>query len=291
MRAGPHPALGDDFMKQPNFIWVITFWMIMSVIFRPGWLIFSSGFIVCIGLMFLKTPGVFWHCIGIIPLDRTTLERCLEKSVSFEPAIPQPYLKLGIIRYQQKEWSRAIPLLERAIALIGEKCPLNLKIILATAYRENGQEQIAVLLLQKMIDQGFKTAEIYYNLAVCLFRLDDQAALGAAEEAHALNPTAVRPGMILGMVHFKMKNFMAAKHDYQWLVRALPKPAESLYWLGRAEFELGEIQPAAAHLQLAADRMSEHRDISDIPLEEVQHWLKAATDSLPGSPASPTRAG
>lgn len=225
-------------------------------------------------------------------LDRTKLERYLEKSVSFKPAIPQPYLKLGIIHYQQKEWSRAIPLLEQAVTLIGQKCPLNLKIILATAYRENGQEHIAAPLLRKMIDQGFKTAEVYYNLAVCLFRLhDDQAALGAAEEAHALDPTAVRPRMILGIVHFRMKDFVAAKHDYQWLVDVLPKPVESLYWLGRAESELGQIQPAAKHLQLAFDRMSEHRNISDIPLEEVKHWLKAANDSLPDSPVSPKLVG
>jgi tetratricopeptide (TPR) repeat protein len=279
-----------DFMTQPNFIWVTTFWIIMSLILRPGWLIFSFGFILCIVLMFLKTPGVFWHFIGVIMPDRTKVERYLEKSVSLKPAIPQPYLKLGLMRYQQKEWPSAIPLLERGITLMRKKCPLNLKIILATAYRDNGQEHMAVSLLQTMIDQGSKTAEVYYNLAVCLFRLhEDQAALEAAEEAHVLDPTAVRPRMILGMVHFRMKNFVAAKHDYQWLVSALPKPAESLYWLGRAEFELGENQSAAAQFQLAVDRMSEHRGISDIPLEEVRHWLKTATDSLPGRPVSPTR--
>jgi tetratricopeptide (TPR) repeat protein len=88
-----------------------------------------------------------------------------------------------------------------------------------------------------------------------------------------------------------MRDFAAAKHDYQWLVSVLPKPAESLYWLGRAEFELGEIQPATEHLQLAVDRMSEHRSISEIPLEEVEHWFKSANDSLPGSPASPKFVG
>jgi tetratricopeptide (TPR) repeat protein len=279
-------------MKQPNFIWVLAFWMIMSVIVRPGWLVFSSGFILCMVLMYLRTPGVFWHFIGIVTLDRTKLERYLERSVSFEPAIPQPYVKLGIIHYRQREWSKAIPLLTQAITLMGQRCPPNLKIILATAYRENGQEHMAVPLLREMADQGFRTAEVYYNLAVCLFRLhDDQAALGAAEEAHATDPTAVRPRMILGLVHFRMKDFAAARHDYQWLVGVLPKPAESLYWLGRAEFELGDIQLAAEHLQLAFDRIRGHRSISDIPLEEVEQWLKAANDSLPGSPACPKPVG
>jgi tetratricopeptide (TPR) repeat protein len=275
------------FMKQTSFIWVMTFWMVMSAILRPGWLIFSSGFIFCIALMYLKTPGVFWHFIGIMTLDRTKLERYLEKSVSYKPVIPQPYLRLGMIHYQRREWPRAIPLLRQAITLMGGKCPPQLKIILATAYREDGQEHIAVPLLQEMIDQGFKTAEAYYNLAVCLFRVrDDQVALGAAEAAHALDPTAVRPRMILGLIHFRMRDFVAAKHDYQWLVGALPKPAESLYWLGRTEFELGEVQPAAEHLRLAADRIGEHRGASDIPIEEVRHWLKAASDAPPDSPAS-----
>ena len=276
-------------MKRVNFIWVITFWAVMSLILRPGWLVFSSGFILCLVLMYLKTPGEFWHFVGMLTFSQPKLDRYLARSVACKPAIPQPYLKLGLLHYQRQEWSRAIPLLAEAITLRGRRCPPTLRILLATAYRENRQECLAIPLLQGMIDQGARTAEVYYNLALCFLRIHDtQAALDAATRAHALDAQAVRPVMIMGTIHFAMKDFATAKHDYQWLISVLPKPAESLYWLGRVELELGEIQPAAEHLQLAVDRISAHQDISNIALEDARHWLKTANDRRHGTPVSPT---
>jgi tetratricopeptide (TPR) repeat protein len=275
-------------VKRPSFIWVITFWLVMSLLFRPGWLVFSVGCLLCVVLMYLKAPGEFWHCIGMLTFSTPKLERYLARSVAYRPLIPQPYLKLGLLYFQRQEWSKAIPLLQDAITLRGDRCPASPRIILATAYREDGQPGLAIPVLQGVIDRGTRTAEVYYNLALCLLRLPDpRAALDAATAAHTLDPTAVRPVMIMGSIHFGLKDFATAKQDYQWLITVLPKPVESLYWLGRAELELGEIQPATAHLRLALDRIGERQDLSNIPLEEVRHWLHTANGLRHDTPASP----
>jgi len=298
---------------QPNYIWVTTFWAFLSLIVRPGWLVFSSGFILCLVLMYLRTPGEFWHLVGMLTFSQPRMEHYLERSVACKPAAAQPYLKLGLLQYQRREWSKAIPLLEeaatrrrgkcppkrrewsKAIPLLEEaatrrrgKCPPSLQIMLATAYRENHQDRLAIPLLQGMIDQGARPAEVYYNLALCFLRIQDtRSALDAAKEAHALDPNAVRPVMIMGSMYFALKDFAMAQKNYQWLISVLPKPAESLYWLGRIELELGEIQAAAAHLQLAVDRIGQHRDLSSVPLEDVRHWLARANGLRPDTPASP----
>lgn len=275
-------------MIQPNYIWVTTFWAFLSLIVRPGWLVFSSGFILCLVLMYLRTPGEFWHLVGMLTFSQPRMEHYLERSVACKPAAAQPYLKLGLLQYQRREWSKAIPLLEEAATRRRGKCPPNLQIMLATAYRENHQDRLAIPLLQGMIDQGARPAEVYYNLALCFLRIQDtRSALDAAKEAHALDPNAVRPVMIMGSMYFALKDFAMAQKNYQWLISVLPKPAESLYWLGRIELELGEIQAAAAHLQLAVDRIGQHRDLSSVPLEDVRHWLARANGLRPDTPASP----
>lgn len=275
-------------MIQPNYIWVTTFWAFLSLIVRPGWLVFSSGFILCLVLMYLRTPGEFWHLVGMLTFSQPRMEHYLERSVACKPAAAQPYLKLGLLQYQRREWSKAIPLLEEAATRRRGKCPPSLQIMLATAYRENHQDRLAIPLLQGMIDQGARPAEVYYNLALCFLRIQDtRSALDAAKEAHALDPNAVRPVMIMGSMYFALKDFAMAQKNYQWLISVLPKPAESLYWLGRIELELGEIQAAAAHLQLAVDRIGQHRDLSSVPLEDVRHWLARANGLRPDTPASP----
>lgn len=82
--------------------------------------------------------------------------------------------------------------------------------------------------------------------------------------------------MIMANLYFRMGEFVNAKKEYEWLVGTLPKPAESLYWLGRSELELGDTQAAAQHLQLALERLIEHAEISTIPLDDVKCWLQTA---------------
>lgn len=264
-------------MIRPNFIWVTGFWIVLSILVRPGWLIFSAGAILCLVLMLIRAPGEFWFCAASLPLGAATSERYLARSVAYKPKIPQPYLKLGLICYGRQQWSAAIPLLQQTATLRGPKCPLDLKFLLAAAYRENRQAQLAIPLLDEVAAGCAASAEVFYNLALCHMQLADlRSALDAARRSHSLDPHAVRPVMIMANLYFRMGEFVNAKKEYEWLVGTLPKPAESLYWLGRSELELGDTQAAAQHLQLALERLIEHAEISTIPLDDVKCWLQTA---------------
>jgi len=270
--------LQNWFVRRPNFIWVTGFWFILSIFVRPGWLAFSAGTALCLVLMLLKAPGEFWYCLAMLPVRAHARERWLVRSVSYQPGIPYPYTGLGVIYSRRKQWAVAIPALKRGVALYGRKCPLEFKILLATAYREHGEDHLAIAQLEDVAATHPKSSDVLYHLAVCHFRLGNlSSALEAASKSHALNPDAVRPLMIVAHVHFRTGDFSAAKRDFEWLVRTLPQAAESLYWLGRAELALGQAQAAAEHLRLALERLGPHEHASNIPLQDVRHWLSAAT--------------
>ncbi len=269
--------LQNWFVRRPNFIWVAGFWFLLSIFVRPGWLAFSAGTVLCLVLMLLKAPGEFWYCLATLPVRANARERWLVRSARYQPSLPHPYIKLGIIYFRRQQWAAAAPLLKEGVALYGRKCPLDFIILLATAYCQCGEDHLAVTLLENVSTAHPNSADVFYHLAVCHVRLGNLSpALEAANKSHALNPDAVRPMMIVAYVHFRHGNFSAAKREYEWLVSTLPKAAESLYWLGRAELELGEAQAAAEHLRLALERLGPDEHASNIPLKDVRRWLNAA---------------
>ena len=257
--------------------WLLFLWLGYSLIFRPGWLIFSAGVLLWVFLLYFTTPGVFWNLIAMLKTNRDQSEDLITKALSFQPATPKPYINLALIKAKKKKWDEAVTLLEQANNKPGRPLPPRLKIVWAICYREAGEYGKAIELCQALLKENYINSQVYFNLAFTHFKAGAlEEALKAAEKARALNVNETEPVILIGRIHFAMKDYQAAKNDYEWSITHTSWPVESYYWLGRSELELGEINQAISNLKTAVQRITDDPLLSDVPMEEAQQWLDKA---------------
>jgi tetratricopeptide (TPR) repeat protein len=98
--------------------------------------------------------AVLWYLLGAALIrngraeDQDEAVSAFKKATQFDPKLPYPYIELGKIYVQQKEFARAIPVLERAAELApGERASYYQ---LAIAYRATGQPEQAARMLAKV---------------------------------------------------------------------------------------------------------------------------------------------
>lgn len=259
---------------------ILLFWIIVALIIRPGWGYFLFGILTWVLLTFLSAPGVFWSYAAYFIPDPAVSEKLLTKAISYQPLIPTPYLTLGLSYARRKEWSRAIPLLETAVAHTPEGKKTQNLLWLAEAYRAGGAPEKALTILEELLKKGANSIKVHLNLALIHLQLNHlPQALEYAEKARAGNLSATEPVLIQAKIHFQMGEYQQAKNDYQWVIDHLKWPVESFYWLGRCELELGETEAAIAHLQTAVERITADPLLSDVSKEEAAEWLNRALES------------
>ena len=253
---------------------ILLLWIIVALIVRPGWGYFLLGFLAWVLLTFLSAPGVFWNYAAILIPNPDVGEKLLEKAVSYKPLIPAPYLTLGLSYARRKQWAKAIPLLEVAITHSPKGKQTQNLIWLSEAYRAGGFYDKSLSTLEQLLARGSKSAKVFLNLALVHLHLNHLSeALKYAEIARAGNLSATEPVLIGAKIHFLIGNYQQAKSDYQWVIAHLKWPVESIYWLGRCELELGEIDAAITHLQTAVERITEDPLLADVTKEEAAKWL------------------
>lgn len=98
--------------------------------------------------------AVLWYLLGAALIrngraeDQDEAVLAFKKAAQFDPKLPYPYIELGKIYVQQKEFARAIPVLERAAELApSERAPYYQ---LAIAYRATGKPEQAARMLAKV---------------------------------------------------------------------------------------------------------------------------------------------
>src|SRR5579885_876886 len=101
--------------------------------------------------------AVLWYLLGAALIrngaaaDSAEFEEALsafQKAAQFDPKLPYPYIELGKIYVQKKDFARAIPMLERAAELApAERAPYYQ---LAIAYRATGRPEQAAGMLAKV---------------------------------------------------------------------------------------------------------------------------------------------
>lgn len=264
---------------ESNLSLVLLLWIIIAVIIKPGWFYFIAGFLIWILLVFFSAPGVFWNFAAIFNPNPVSAQRLLERAVSFNPLVSYPYLTLGLSYARRQEWSQAIPMFEKTV----EHSPLRKKsqhlTMLAEAYRASDHHEEALAILEQLHHNGSNSLKIHLNLALVLLQLNRlPEALEYAKKARSYNLSATEPVLIQAKIHFTMGDYQQAKNDYQWVIEHLKYPVESLYWLGRAELELGETGAALGHLQTAVERITEDPLLADVSKEEAEEWLKRAIE-------------
>jgi tetratricopeptide (TPR) repeat protein len=257
-----------------SLIWVLLLWCILSLIYHCSLLVVTIGAVIWVSVVFLMAPGVFWNYLSLFSFDQHRKEQWLVKAVSYNPQILQPYMSLAMIYIRQKRWTETVEVLKAAIGLDNSRSGFNAKILLTIAYRESGSYDKAIEILIQLTEQGIQSFIIYFNLATTYFKLGRlEQALAAAEKARSFDVKSSQPVLLMGRVHFELREFQKAKDDYEWSIKHISWPVESYYWLGRAELELGETEAAREHLKVAVTRIKDDPDMSDVTLPEAEEWL------------------
>jgi|SRR5690554_1368775 len=271
---------------QKNLWWLLPGWSLFSLIYRPGWSVFGAGLLFWVLLLYFSAPGIFWNYLAHLIPDPEKSKAFFQKALDAGAVIPQPYFSLGILLCRQKKWQEALPVLEKAADLSLPRFNAKANLLTGIACRETGDFPKATAIFEKMQAKGFKTTDVYFNLALTHLRQNRlEEALQAAEKARSLNLQNSDPVLVMGKIHFAMGDYEAAKNDYEWAVSHISWPVESYYWLGRCELELGENKAAAEHLKTAVKRIKDDPLLSDVPFEEAEEWSRRAVDAdRPGSP-------
>ncbi|NLW56709.1 MAG: tetratricopeptide repeat protein [Firmicutes bacterium] len=262
---------------EENIIGAILVWLVFSVLARPGWLTVGGGVLIWFFLLYFTAPGIFWNLIALFNLNPEKREDLLNKALSYRPASPRPDINLAILKARQKKWPEAARLFEEAREKPGKQLAPRFQNLLSVCYREAGEDEKALALLDKLLKDGYSHGAVYLNQAFIHFKVGRLAeALTAAKKARALNISAVEPVLLLGKIHFALEDYQAAKDDYEWSIANTSWPVESYYWLGRSELALGLLDEAVSHLETAVQRITEDPLLSDVPVNEAQEWLEKA---------------
>ncbi|NLW59947.1 MAG: tetratricopeptide repeat protein [Firmicutes bacterium] len=264
--------------------WVLVGWCGLALLTRPGWVPFGLGVAVWVLLLYFTAPGKFWSLIALLNMDRNKVEAYLRKAVSLQPASPKPYVNLALVTAQKKNWAEAISLLETADQKPGKRLSPVLRNVLAVCYREQGELDQALNIINELLAEGYADGKVYYNLAYTNYKAGRwPEALHAAEKARIFNLNDPDPVLLTAKIYFEQGDFATAKDNYEWCLKRLSWPVETYYWLGRCELELGLIDQACDHLATAVERITSDPELSDVPREEAQKWLDEANRRRPAA--------
>ena len=262
--------------------WVLVAWCVLALFIRPGWLPFGLGVAVWVILLYFTAPGKFWSIIALVNVDRDKVEAYLRKAIAFEPASPKPYINLALVTAQKKSWAEAATLLETADKKPGKPLSPKLRNVLAVCYREMGNLDQALTIINNLIKEDYADGKVYYNLAYTNYKAGHwEEALQAAKKARSFNLSDPDPVLLSAKIYFEQGDYTTAKDNYEWCLKHLSWPVETYYWLGRCELELGLIEQACDHLATAVERITSDPELSDVPREEAQKWLDEANRLRP----------
>ncbi|HYH03702.1 MAG TPA: hypothetical protein VEC37_11405, partial [Bacillota bacterium] len=156
---------------QKYLNWVFILWSIYAIFAHPGWIVFALGLVAWVALVYLTAPGVFWTYVYLFPsknnYDTEKTIAKLQRAIDKKPLITLPYYSLGVLYAKNNRWQEAVPPLEEAIRFGDKKEQIELKTILAVAFRETGAYEKAFQILDQLTAQGVQSFKVYYNYAMC----------------------------------------------------------------------------------------------------------------------------
>ena len=165
------------------------------------------------------------------------------------------------MRYQQNRFDDAIAAFEHALKL--EPNDVRAQNNLGLSYDAENKNEQAIAAYRKAIalDQAAntRTEQPYLNLAVLLAKSNRQAeALPLLEQAEGIAPNSNKVRYELGKAYFDLGQLEKAQPELEAAVRIDPKSRESHYLLGRVYQRLGKTELAAQEFKITESLIRVH---------------------------------
>jgi tetratricopeptide (TPR) repeat protein len=213
----------------------------------------------------LKTPTA--DDFKIVALDYVLLSdyddagRNLEECLQRDPENAECLYHLGRVRYQQNRFDDAIAAFEHALRL--EPNNIRAEDNLGLCYDAENKNDAAMTVYRKAItlDQAASThtEQPYLNLGILLARTNRSAdAVPLLLQAKDIAPNSTKVRYQLGKAYFDLGQLEKARPELEAAVRIDPKSRESHYLLGRVYQRLGKAELAAQEFKITESLIRLH---------------------------------
>jgi tetratricopeptide (TPR) repeat protein len=213
----------------------------------------------------LKTPTA--DDFKIIALDYVLLSdyddagRYLEECLRRDPENPECLYHLGRVRYQQNRFDDAIAAFERALRL--DPNDVRAQNNLGLCYDAENKNEAAIAAYRKAIalDQAANThsEQPYLNLGVLLAKSNQPAAaVTLLLQAEGIAPNSNKVRYELGKAYFDLGQLDKAQPELEAAIRIEPESRESHYLLGRVYQRLGKPELAAKEFKITESLIRLH---------------------------------
>jgi tetratricopeptide (TPR) repeat protein len=145
---------------------------------------------------------------------------------------------------------------------------------LGVVYMRHGDMRQAARVYRYVLEQAPDNMTVLSNLADALDRLGEQSEAAAVRGQLArLDPEPPYHFFYLGMTAMQADDFRAARSLFAKEVARADYNSEFHFWLGVADFKLGQIEEAQQQLALAVERSSTRSD-QDLYAAKLA-WLRS----------------
>lgn len=184
--------------------------------------------------------GAAYNNLGALYLRQREYKKAvgvLEKGLKIDPKMPSGVL-LGIALYEMRDYAEARSKLEAAVR--ANPKDNNAELFLANALIKLGELERAAEHLRQLSIRQPENQEIWYLLGKVHMKLSEQAL----SKLNEIDPNSVWAHEISGEVMESMKNYDGALLEYKKAVAMAPGQAGTHYMLGNAYWSLNMWEPA-----------------------------------------------
>lgn len=216
-----------------------------------------------------KNHRFAYHLLGLVHQSRKKFDKAetsYKKAIQIQRDWPLPYLQLGQLYGENKEFESGISLIQRGLKSIPGNIPL--LEALAKVYLQAGKTDYAILTYEEILSKAPNEPEASNNLAMLLLQLKKSTAnLKKALRLTKKFEDSENPYYrdTLGWVYFHYRQLNEALRIFSAVVVDAPRVAEFHYHLGLTHLEKGSLEHAEKHLTTALRLNQDFVGNGDIP--------------------------
>ena len=191
--------------------------------------------------------GAAYNNLGLLYFqqqDYSDAIATLEKGLKVDPKMPSASALLGISYYELRDYKQARPRLEAALR--SNPKDTNAELYLAKDLINLGELEAATTPLQDLARREPQNQEVWYLLGKTHMRLSEQALT----RMNAIDPNSALAHEVSGEIMESMKNYDGAVVEYKKAIELEPQRPGSHFKLANAYSSLGEWDSAAREYEL-----------------------------------------